>query len=115
MTFDLIAGPVAGWHVYLSLLVMALATGIQLALARERTWRRAAELLLLYSMGVAGFRGISSGFVVHFFFADEIAAAIGWAPGSPFQTEVAFANLAIGALGAATFWRRDFWLPYLVA
>lgn len=35
--------------------------------------------------------------------------------GSPFQTEVAFANLAVGILGAATFWRRDFWLPYIIA
>ena len=52
---------------------------------------------------------------MHVFFADEVAASIGWAAGSPFQMEVGFANLAIGVLGAATFWRRDFWLPYLIA
>ena len=58
-------------------------------------------------MGIAGFWSIFGGFVKHTFFADEVAASIGWAAGSPFQLEVGFANLAIGVLGAATFWRRD--------
>ena len=35
--------------------------------------------------------------------------------GNPFQTEVGFANLAIGIVGFACFWRYDFWLPAIVA
>jgi hypothetical protein len=104
-----------GGHVYLGIAAIFLSTAIHLTVLREWSQERAIELLLLYSMGIAGFRGIFSGFVMHFFFADHVAESIGWAAGSPFQTEVAFANLAVGSLGAATFWRRDFWLPFLVA
>lgn len=104
-----------GGHVYLGLLAILISAGIHFALSKNRDSNLAVELLLMYSMGIAGFKGILSGFVMHIFFADQLAASIGWAPGSPFQTEVAFANLAIGVLGAATFWRRDFWLPFIVA
>ena len=104
-----------GGHVYIGLISILLATAVHLVGARDRSWHITVELLLRYSMGIAGFWGIFGSFVVHVFFADEVAASIGWAAGSPFQTEVAVANLAIGMLGAATFWRRDFWLPYLIA
>jgi hypothetical protein len=104
-----------GGHVYLGLIAIVLATAIDLAAARDRSRHTVVELLLRYSMGISGFRAIFGGFVMHAFFADEVAASIGWAAGSPFQTEVAFTNLAIGVVGAATFWRRDFWLPYLIA
>jgi hypothetical protein len=52
---------------------------------------------------------------MHFFFSDMVASSIGWPPGSPFQKEVAGANLAVGLLGFLGFWRRDFWLPYVIA
>lgn len=45
----------------------------------------------------------------------QLAESIGWPAGNPFQLEVAFANLAIGVLGALAFWRRDVWLPYIIA
>jgi hypothetical protein len=104
-----------GGHVYLGLIAIVVSAGIHFASVRERDARLAIRLLLTYSMGVAGFKGIFSGFVMHFFFADEVARSIGWEAGSPFQIEVAFANLAIGVLGALTFWREDFWLPFIVA
>ena len=104
----------AGGHVYVGIGAIFLSTAIHLVLTRERSQERVIELLLLYSMGIAGFRGIFSGFIMYFFFADQVAQSIGWAAGSPFQIEVAFANLAVGSLGAATFWRRDFWLPYII-
>jgi len=48
--------------------------------------------------------------------ADEIAASIGWPPGNPFQQEVGFANLAVGALGLLAFRFRDsFWLATIIA
>ena len=103
-----------GGHVIVGLAVILLSTAIHLAFVRERNWRLAAELLLMYSMGVSGFKGIFGGFVMHYFFADEMARSIGWPPGNPFQTEVAFFNLAVGILGALTFFRRDFWLPFII-
>lgn len=62
--------------------------------------------------------GISSliGFVGHIFFADQIAADIGWAAGSPFQREVGFANLAIGVLGITCIWfRGNYWIATVIA
>jgi hypothetical protein len=43
--------------------------------------------------------------------ADEIARKIGWQPGSPFQFEVAVADLAWGVCGVLCIWlRRGFWV-----
>ena len=49
---------------------------------------------------------------MHIAFGQFIAEQIGW-PNSPFQNEVAFANLTIGILGLSSFWRRS--RDYLVA
>ncbi len=62
-------------------------------------------LIVLFAVSVAG-SGISN-FFAHFFMADMVAEFIGWAPGSPFQLEVAFANLALGVLGIVAVGRRD--------
>jgi len=62
-------------------------------------------LIFLFAIGVAG-NGIFN-FISHFFISDVVAASIGWEVGSPFQLEVAFANLAIGALGIVATGRRD--------
>jgi hypothetical protein len=62
--------------------------------------------------------GISSliGFVSHIFFADQTAASIGWAAGSPFQREIGFANLAIAVLGITCIWLRgNYWVATVVA
>jgi hypothetical protein len=103
-----------GGHVIFGLAVTLISTGIHFALLKERSWRLGAELLLMYSMGVSGFRSIFGGFIMHYFFADEMARSIGWPAGNPFQTEVAFFNLAVGILGVLTFSRKDFWLPYII-
>jgi hypothetical protein len=42
--------------------------------------------------------------------ADEIARKIGWQPGSPFQFEVALADLSWGVCGVLCIWlRQGFW------
>jgi hypothetical protein len=57
------------------------------------------SVLLLWCLAIGvGVGGIYA-FMGHFFRADEVARRIGWQPGSPFQREVAFANLAIGVAG----------------
>jgi hypothetical protein len=103
-----------GGHVLVGLALILFSTSMHLAFVKERNWRLAVELLLMYSMGVSGFKGIFGGFGMHYFFADEMARSIGWPVGNPFQIEVAFSNLAIGILGALTFFRRDFWLPFII-
>ena len=62
-------------------------------------------MLYMLAVGVAG-SGIG-GFFAHAFLADEVADSIGWPAGSPFQLEVAFANLALGILGILAMNRRD--------
>lgn len=62
-------------------------------------------LLLLFAIGVAG-NGIFS-FFGHFFLSDIVAQSIGWPKGSPFQLEMAFANLSLGVLGMVSVSRRD--------
>lgn len=48
-----------------------------------------------------GFTGIYT-FILHAFYPEVSAASIGWTP-SPFQFEVAMADLAIGVLGVLSF------------
>jgi len=80
----------------------------------ERTPAKIVEVMTMVTFGIGGFGSLVN-FVMHFFFADMVAGYIGWPPGSPFQKEVAGANLAVGLLGFMGFWRRDFWLPYVIA
>ena len=63
--------------------------------------------LLLINVGLTGLWA----FFGHAFMADRVAASIGWATGSPFQFEVAVANLAFGVLGVlCIFFKDGFWL-----
>jgi len=63
--------------------------------------------LLLINVGLTGLWA----FIGHTFFAEQVAASIGWAQGSPFQWEVAAANLAFGILGVlCVFFKNGFWL-----
>ncbi len=73
------------------------------ASTRER--RIEAFLIFLFALGVAG-SGLAN-FFAHFFLSDLVAESIGWLPGSPFQLEVAFANLTLGVLGLVAVGRRD--------
>lgn len=71
-------------------------------------------LVLLFAIAVAG-NGIFS-FFGHLFLSDVVAESIGWEKGSPFQLEMAFANLAIGLLGMGAVSRRDgFWEATVIA
>lgn len=66
---------------------------------RERTaeyvWGVILTYALFFNVGLTGLMG----FFAHTFRATETAALIGWPAGSPFQFEVACANLAFGLLG----------------
>lgn len=111
--FETIAG-VPGIHLYGLILGIIVSAALHLARHRRLTRRQRYEVVAMYAIGITGFHGFTS-FIVHTVFADQVATSIGWAAGSPFQTEVAGANLAIGTLGFLGFWRKDMWLPYLLA
>jgi len=83
-------------------------------LTKNRTRSFIIETILRASLGIDGFGNIIS-FFIHIFLADEIARSIGWQTGSPFQYEVAVANLAIGIISFMCFWRRDFYFPAVIA
>ena len=82
--------------------------GVHIMLDREaRSRERRLEIFLLYLLGIGvGANGIG-GFSGHLFASDQVAEAIGWPAGNPFQLEVGFANLAIGILGVIAIGRRD--------
>ena len=105
---------ISGWQVYVWVLAISLPAAIHLRLIAHRDRAHRAEAVLMYVLGVSGAIGMFN-LVTHTLFAGEVAASIGWGVGSPFQSEVGFANLAIGILGFACFWRYDFWLPAVIA
>lgn len=90
-----------------TILPLLLAGGIILIDRSSRTKERKLESLLIFmfGLGMAG-TGIM-GFFSHFFLADTVAELIGWEKGSPFQLEIAFANLSMGILGIVAVNRRD--------
>jgi hypothetical protein len=81
-----------------------------------RSARRIVDTTLQSQLVVAfGLAGLFS-FVGHRFRSDETARSIGWEPGSPFQLEVAYANLGVGLTGVLCAWLRGgFWLATAIA
>ncbi len=59
------------------------------ALETVLVWQLAAGLGLAYIYGGLG----------HLFLSDQVAASIGWPPGSPFQREVGMWDLSMGIVG----------------
>jgi hypothetical protein len=97
-----------------TLLGIIISSWVIISNLKERTRGKVFEVITMVTFGIGGFASITS-FIGHFFFSDMVASSIGWPLGSPFQKEVAGANLAVGLLGFLGFWRRDFWLPYVIS
>ena len=64
--------------------------------------RTTLRWFVFWVLGIYGLHG----FVFHFFFSEMTAKLIGW-PNSPFQDEVAYANLVFGVIGLVGFLRPD--------
>ena len=93
------------------LVLTALLAAAVIILKKQRSTAAVLETItlsmIIVNMGLGGLFA----FTGHAFMADEVARRIGWEPGSPFQLEVAAANLAFGVLGLMAFrFRGDFWL-----
>jgi len=84
---------------------------LHLGLSKQpRTRSRVVELLFLYFIVINIGFGCLLAWYGHTFMADEIARKIGWKPGSPFQFEVAVADLSWGVCGLLCIWlRQGFW------
>ncbi|HEY7063009.1 MAG TPA: DUF6790 family protein [Chloroflexota bacterium] len=97
--------------VFVFVALNVLGVVVHLALDKAaRTPRRVVEVVLLWVLVVNGLAALFA-FFGHAFDADAVAASIGWPAGSPFQFEVAVANLAFGVLGVLCVWLRGrFWL-----
>ena len=106
----LLLGEFNVWTILIALIGGSLETRHQFS------WPRWADRTLLWiAFWVLGINGLW-GFVFHFFFGEFSAELIGW-PNSPFQYEVAYANLTIAILGFSSWWlkRRDYLLAAMVA
>jgi hypothetical protein len=95
--------------IYLAAVIIA--TIIHFWLARRHLSRaEVVGIILLYIfvffVGLGGIMGA----LAHTVWAEETALKIGWQPGSPFQFEIAMANLAFGVLGILCIWQwGGFW------
>ena len=73
------------------------------------------EIIALYFIGMTGWFTISNAIFGHIIYADQVAESIGWPLNRGFQTELAFALIGMGILGAVGMWRPQFWLPFIIA
>jgi hypothetical protein len=96
--------------------LIGLAVGLLLPTAqvvlfsKDRSPSNIGRIYLAYLLPISVGVGGLIGFLGHTLRADEIAQSIGWPTGSPFQFEVAVANLAFGVLGLLCLKFRDgFW------
>ena len=89
---------------------------IRLFVSRKKLSRpEKAGVFLLYlivmNIGAAGIYA----FMGHAFLANQVAEEIGWPTGSPFQFEIAIANLSYGLLGfLCIFIRGKFWMAVII-
>lgn len=100
--------------VYVALAVMVIIINFVITKKEKNTFfilETSLKWLIFIIIGIGGLMV----FMMHAFDSDEIAKKIGWAAGSPFQLEVAVANLAIAVLGIISYWQREkFWLATVI-
>jgi hypothetical protein len=107
---------ISGLNVYFQIIVTIISIAVHLFATRNKKRAESAlELIALYTIGLAGWFTITSGFFGHIIYADEVATSIGWPINSGFQMELAFAAIGIGIIGFGGFWNRSFWLPFIIA
>ncbi len=102
---------------YLVLTVIALlGATISVLAKKDKKANNVLRTFLLWILAVnVGFSGFL-GFTAHTLVADNVALFIGWMPGSPFQFEVAVANLMLGVLGFMCLWfEADVWLVTIIS
>ncbi|GAB4228109.1 MAG: hypothetical protein Tsb0021_05310 [Chlamydiales bacterium] len=95
----------------LPIFLFAIAIVCTLAhISLRQKWKHKNETFLLYTIFFnVGIMGLMAAYA-HLFMGEKIAKEIGWLPGSPFQSEIAMANLSYGVLGIlCLIFRKGFW------
>lgn len=106
---------ISGLNIYIQIAVTIISITVHLLVTRGKERKETTlEIITIYTIGLAGWFTISSGVFGHIIYADEVAASIGWPLNSGFQMELAFAAIGIGLIGMIGFWRRSFWLPFII-
>ncbi len=107
---------ISGLNIYLQIAVTVISIAVHLFATRGKSRKETTlEIITIYTIGLAGWFSVSSGIFGHIIYADEVAGSIGWPLNSGFQMELAFAAIGIGLIGAIGFWRKSFWLPFIIA
>jgi hypothetical protein len=97
--------------IFVAILVVLISKIRNKPLSKDRIVEIFLLSFLVLSVGI----GSIWAFIGHAFLSAQVAANIGWAPGSPFRLEVAFANLSIGVLGILCYWiRGNFWTATVI-
>lgn len=92
-------------------IIALVASALDMFIYGAPVFKSLLKWLLVSSVGLQGFFA----FAGHFFRANDTARKIGWKQGSPFQTEVAFSNLAFGVLGILSYcFVGYFWLATII-
>jgi hypothetical protein len=107
---------ISGLNIYIQIVVTIVSILVHLLATRNKERKESLiELVAIYIIGLSGWFSISSGLFGHIIYADEVARGIGWPLDSGFQMELAFAAIGIGLVGGIGFWRKSFWLPFIIA
>ena len=107
---------VSGLNVYLQIIVTVVSISVHFIATRNKPRKESnLQLIMIYTIGLAGWFSIMSGLFGHIVYADQVAESIGWPVKSGFQTELAFAAIGIGLIGFFGFWKQSFWLPFIIA
>ena len=107
---------ISGLNIYMQIAATVISFTIHLLTTRGKKRKESVlELAAIYTIGLAGWFSITSGIFGHIIYADQVAAGIGWPLDSGFQMELGFAAVGIGLIGAIGFWKKSFWLPFIIA
>lgn len=106
---------IPGFNIYMQIVITLMVIGANLLHSRRNPGEGMWTVITMSVVSVAGFTTITNAIFGHILFADQVAESIGWATGSGFQTELAFAAIGIGLIGALGTWRKDMWLPFIIA
>jgi hypothetical protein len=106
---------VPGLNIYLQIAVTIVSIGVHLLATNNRRREESlSELVAIYTIGLSGWFTIMSGLFGHIIFANEVASGIGWPVNSGFQMELGFASVGIGIVGFLGFWRKAYWIPFII-
>lgn len=106
---------IPGLNVYIQIIVTIISISVLLFKSRNKVRKESTiEIMTIFTIGLAGWFTIMSGFFGHIIYANQVALGIGWPVNSGFQMELGFASIGIGIVGFLGFWNKSVWLPFII-